>query len=62
MTRGKGGRPFGEHVGDLVPFYFAEITSLPAALKMAVSKPVGVGHGCQRPAHPLAPGKLQFSA
>jgi putative transposase len=28
VTRGKGVRPFGEHVGDLVPVYFAEITSL----------------------------------
>jgi hypothetical protein len=28
VTRGKGVRPFGEHVGDLVPVYFAEIISL----------------------------------
>lgn len=28
MTRGKGVRPFGEHVDDLVPVYFAEITSM----------------------------------
>ena len=28
MTRGKGVRPFGEHVDDLVPVYFAEITSV----------------------------------
>jgi hypothetical protein len=28
VTRGKGVRPFGEHVDDLVPVYFAEITSL----------------------------------
>jgi hypothetical protein len=28
VTRGKGVRPFGEHIGDLVPVYFAEITSL----------------------------------
>ena len=30
MTRGKGVRPSGEHVDDdLVPVYFAEITSMP---------------------------------
>jgi hypothetical protein len=28
VTRGKGVRPFGEHVDDLVPVYFAEITSM----------------------------------
>ena len=28
MTRGKGVRPFGEHVDDLIPVYFAEITSV----------------------------------
>jgi hypothetical protein len=28
VTRGKGVRPFGEHVDGLVPVYFAEITSL----------------------------------
>jgi hypothetical protein len=28
VTRGKGIRPFGEHIGDLIPVYFAEITSL----------------------------------
>jgi hypothetical protein len=28
MTRGKDVRPYGEHVDDLVPVYFAEITSL----------------------------------
>ena len=32
MTRGKGVRPFGEHVDDdLVPVYFAEITSMNVA-------------------------------
>jgi hypothetical protein len=28
MTRGTGVRPFGGHVDDLVPVYFAEITSV----------------------------------
>jgi hypothetical protein len=28
VTRGKGVRPFGEHVDDLVQVYFAEITSV----------------------------------
>jgi hypothetical protein len=28
VTRGKGVRPSGEHAGDLVPVYFAEITSV----------------------------------
>jgi hypothetical protein len=28
VTRGKGIRPFGEHVDDLIPVHFAEITSL----------------------------------
>jgi hypothetical protein len=28
MTRGRGVCPFGEHVDDLVPAYFAEITSM----------------------------------
>jgi hypothetical protein len=28
VTRGKGVPLFGEHVDDLVPVYFAEITSL----------------------------------
>jgi hypothetical protein len=28
VTRGKGVRPFGEHVDDLVQVYFAEITSI----------------------------------
>ena len=28
VTRGKGLRPSGEHVNDLIPVYFAEITSL----------------------------------
>jgi hypothetical protein len=32
MTRGKGVRPFGEHVGDPVPVYFAEITSVSGAV------------------------------
>jgi hypothetical protein len=31
VTRGKGVRPFGEHVDDLIPVYFAEITSLEAS-------------------------------
>jgi hypothetical protein len=28
VTRGKGVRPFGEHVDGLVPVYFTEITSV----------------------------------
>jgi hypothetical protein len=40
VTRGKGVRPFGEHVGDLVPVYFAEITSLRWAGK---ARPSGCG-------------------
>jgi hypothetical protein len=32
VTRGKGVRPFGEHVDDLIPVYFAEITSVTAKL------------------------------
>jgi hypothetical protein len=31
VTRGKGVRPFGEHVDDLILVYFAEITSLCAS-------------------------------
>jgi len=31
VTRGEGVRPSGEHVGDLVPVYFAEITSMSEA-------------------------------
>jgi hypothetical protein len=38
VTRGKGVRPFGEHVGDLVQVYFAEITSV-------AHVEVIVGHG-----------------
>jgi len=30
VTRGKGVRPFGDHVGDPVPVYFTEITSVSA--------------------------------
>ena len=36
MTRGKGVRPFGEHVDDLVPVYFAEITSVTPLVSVGV--------------------------
>jgi hypothetical protein len=37
VTRGKGVRPFGEHVDDLVPVYFAEITSVNRRALLLVS-------------------------
>ena len=52
MTRGKGIRPFGEHVDDLIPVYFAEITSLCCA--HCTIEAVAADMGCDNdPSHPL---------
>jgi hypothetical protein len=46
VTRGKGVPPFGEHVDNLIPVYFAEITSVRPFIRRSVGLQwlFGLGH------------------